>query len=310
MPGLTALPITVAAGIVSTIEGQNQIIGPRPCTFPLPTVAVSMNASTEHAYSWRYVAATRGVDAFQMRRGVDSSDERTMATFIPLELRHSILRLTADLRKIVYRKISNWAVTRSLCADVIRGKFSARGHPSGAVLKLEDDAQFLPDFCGASTRVLEALPSRGDWDILYLGHCAEATHRVRSCRRIQGGPRGHEFVSKGKKPMCTHAYAITRRGARRIYDLLEGWPSVYLERVLAAAEPGKGFPGNNTPRMFWQVDWGHDFELAHLIKRNELDAFLAWPPTVVQPWQLSRRTSSDDILRPAPSRLPAACGRS
>ena len=77
MPGLTALPITVAAGVVSTIKGQNHIISPRPCTFPLPTVTVSMNISTEHAYSWRYVAATRGVDAFQMRRGVDSRDERT-----------------------------------------------------------------------------------------------------------------------------------------------------------------------------------------------------------------------------------------
>ena len=110
--------------------------------------------------------------------------------------------------------------------------------------------------------------------------------------------------------MCTHAYAITQRGARRIYDLLEGWPSVYLERVLATAEPGKGFPGNNTPRVFWQVDWGHDFELAQMIKRDELDAFLAWPPTVVQPWQLSRRMGPDDTLRPAPSVLPAACERS
>jgi len=153
----------ITAGILSTIKVQSQITRPtRLCTFTLPTFTVPMNVSAEHLYAWRYAAATRGVDAFQMRRGVESTDERTMAAFIPLELRHSILRLTPDLRKVVYRKIANWAVTRSLCADVIRGKFSARGHPSGAVLKLEDDARFLPDFCGASTRVLAALPPRGD----------------------------------------------------------------------------------------------------------------------------------------------------
>ena len=45
-------------------------------------------------------------------------------------------------------------------------------------------------------------------------------------------------------------------------------------------------------------------ELAQLVKRGELAAFLAWPQTVAQPWQSGPAAG----LRPRGSELPGACG--
>ena len=289
---LTAVAVWAARGA----SAANQ------CAFPLPVVAVSMNSSGAHANRWRDAAAARGIASLHMWRGVDGGDDKVMAKFLPDEALRYIQRLSPRTRHVVRKKISNWAVTRSFCASVARGAFGRVAHSSGAVLKLEDDAQLASDFCEASSRVLDALPARGDWDMLYLGHCAEATHRVRSCRGVRGPSGQTVFVSKGKKPMCTHAYAVTPRGAARVYKFLEDWPAAYLGRIANATEPSEASAGAS--RAFWEVDRGHDFDLAHSIKRSEIDAFLAWPPTATQSWQVSPVLES---LRPAPSTLPRAC---
>lgn len=75
-----------------------------------------------------------------------------------------------------------------------------------------------------------------DWDILWIGHCGDVTWN--NTERLEyldptvlkqadyvgwsreynhaTWPEGHRLIQNGYNPICTFAYAVTRRGARRI----------------------------------------------------------------------------------------------
>ncbi|KAI0719052.1 hypothetical protein C8T65DRAFT_803082 [Cerioporus squamosus] len=87
----------------------------------------------------------------------------------------------------------------------------------GAALILEDDVDMERDIRGRLREVWNLLPD--DWDIVFLGHCWSNEARYPALR-----PRGAKSsglypkmsVHPSFAPKCTHAYAVSPAGARRI----------------------------------------------------------------------------------------------
>ncbi|RKP34089.1 hypothetical protein BJ085DRAFT_37704 [Dimargaris cristalligena] len=80
-------------------------------------------------------------------------------------------------------------------------------------LILEDDIDFEFDLVAKWTQARAAVGSR-PWDIFYLGHCGEG----------QGSPANAVSANAGlyhsSSPPCTHAYAVSKLGARMLLRLL------------------------------------------------------------------------------------------
>ncbi|KAJ1977472.1 hypothetical protein H4R35_002287 [Dimargaris xerosporica] len=81
------------------------------------------------------------------------------------------------------------------------------------VLILEDDIDIDYDFAFKSQLALDALRNE-EWDMLYLGHCSG----------FEG--KADKLVNKSANlfhaayPVCSHGYAITRRGAKKLLQQL------------------------------------------------------------------------------------------
>ena len=76
-------------------------------------------------------------------------------------------------------------------------RFLAVNRNSTALL-LEDDAILTDSFCESTRHALRALPA--DWDMLFVGHCAESVPGIRNCTRLADSL----WLSRGAYPMCTH----------------------------------------------------------------------------------------------------------
>ena len=263
---------------------------PSTCSLGLPVVLQTLDVSAEHRRAWKARALSHGIDSFHVQPGVNATDVATMSRHVPPKL--SSLRLTEDDQRMALKKIAMWVVQRGFHARVASGEWGS----DGAVL-LEDDVHLGAHFCARVNRALSALPADGAWDVLYLGHCAESYRGIRSCNRTARQPA--EFLSRGAYPMCTHAFAVSPRGASRLHRLLAGWPLEYVDAV--AAKP----PRRDRRRpMKSAIDNGHDVKMAKLVYAKEIEAYLVWPQVALQPWQrrpwghLARLTS--DMRIPAP----------
>ncbi|KAL5640667.1 hypothetical protein ACGC1H_001226 [Rhizoctonia solani] len=115
---------------------------------------------------------------------------------------------------------SHISVIREIASETIQGGTSDTG-----VLILEDDIDMEVDIQQRIGRLWEALPP--DWDILFLGHCWSAEDTYPALR-------SHDQLHPSHSPKCTHAYALSRKGARRLVQLLRD-PSVAYGRPLDAA---------------------------------------------------------------------------
>ena len=263
---------------------------PSTCSLGLPVVLQTLDVSAEHRRAWKARALSHGIDSFHVQPGVNATDVATMSTHVPPKL--SSLRLTEDDQRMALKKIAMWVVQRGFHARVASGEWGS----DGAVL-LEDDVHLDAHFCARVSRALGALPADGAWDVLFLGHCGESYGGIRSCNRTAREPA--EFLSRGAYPMCTHAFAVSPRGASRLHRLLAGWPLEYVDAV--AAKPPRR--DQRRPRKS-ALDNGHDVKMAKLVYAKEIEAYLVWPQVALQPWQrrpwghLARLTS--DMRIPAP----------
>ncbi|TFK81726.1 hypothetical protein K466DRAFT_462253, partial [Polyporus arcularius HHB13444] len=91
------------------------------------------------------------------------------------------------------------------------------GGPRGAALILEDDVDMERDVRGRLREVWSVLPD--DWDIVFLGHCWSNEARYPALRARGAKASGlypKMSVHPSFAPKCTHAYAVSPAGARRI----------------------------------------------------------------------------------------------
>ncbi|CAG8503153.1 5056_t:CDS:2, partial [Diversispora eburnea] len=85
-----------------------------------------------------------------------------------------------------------------------------------SALILEDDVDFevnIKDFLN-ETRLF--LPN--DWEMFYLGNCAWDTSDI---IYYNGADYGSDLIlSKSLRPACSHAYAVSLRGAKKLLEIL------------------------------------------------------------------------------------------
>ena len=270
---------------------------PSTCSLGLPVVLQTLDVSAEHRRAWKARALSHGIDSFHVQPGVNATDVATMSTHVPPKL--SSLRLTEDDQRMALKKIAMWVVQRGFHARVASGEWGS----DGAVL-LEDDVHLDAHFCARVSRALGALPADGAWDVLFLGHCGESYGGIRSCNRTARQPA--EFLSRGAYPMCTHAFAVSPRGASRLYRLLAGWPSEYVDAVAAK------LPRRDERRPTKSaLDLGHDVKIAKLVDAKKIEAYLVWPQLALQPWQKRPPSRGGRLASLAywtsDTRIPAPC---
>ncbi|KAG8763907.1 hypothetical protein FRC11_009429 [Ceratobasidium sp. 423] len=115
---------------------------------------------------------------------------------------------------------SHISVIREIALETTQAGTSDTG-----VLILEDDIDMEVDIQQRIGRLWEALPP--GWDVLFLGHCWSAEDTYPALR-------SHDQLHPSHSPKCTHAYALSQKGARRLVQLLRD-PSVAYGRPLDAA---------------------------------------------------------------------------
>ncbi|KAJ6602370.1 hypothetical protein B0H10DRAFT_1823111 [Mycena sp. CBHHK59/15] len=131
-----------------------------------------------------------------------------------------------------------------------------------AALVLEDDVDMELDIRERLLSVWSLLPP--DWDIVFLGHCwsNESYHPAleSSNHTEQTLPSAPPFyltrLHPSRAPLCTHAYALSPTGARRLHFHLTYRPFAYSRAI--------------------------DHALAWLVKSNRLKSFSVVPSVVVQ----------------------------
>jgi GR25 family glycosyltransferase involved in LPS biosynthesis len=180
-------------------------------------------------------------------------------------------------RRLTPAKVACWYSHLQTIREIANGK-------DEAVLILEDDVDIERDVKWRLRALLDALPN--DWDIVYLGksknpqtwttanagtigHCWSDESRVPTLRNVSLRlPTGQTTLSglhPASSPKCTHAYMLSRIGARRVVAHLRHPPFAYSRAI--------------------------DQALAWLIESRRLRAFSIVPPVVVQ-----RKIAVSDVM--------------
>ena len=179
-------------------------------------------------------------------------------------------------RRLTPAKVACWYSHLQTIREIANGK-------DEAVLILEDDVDIERDVKWRLRALLGALPN--DWDIVYLGksklpqiwttvnatigHCWSDESRIPTLRNVSLRlPTGRTTLSglhPASSPKCTHAYMLSRIGARRVVAYLRHPPFAYSRAI--------------------------DQALAWLIQSKRLRAFSIVPPVVVQ-----RKIDVSDVM--------------
>ncbi|KAF8060809.1 hypothetical protein FPV67DRAFT_1564120 [Lyophyllum atratum] len=137
-----------------------------------------------------------------------------------------------------------------------------------AVIVLEDDVNMERDIDQRLQHVWPFLPE--DWDVVYLGHCwsDESINPALNAHDSSVAINGTFLVTQihpSSNPLCTHAYALSRSGARRLLLHLR-YPLFAYSRSIDKA-----------------ISW--------LIQSGRLRSYSIVPSVVVQ-----RKTGRSDIM--------------
>ncbi|KAF9473873.1 hypothetical protein BDN70DRAFT_843041, partial [Pholiota conissans] len=99
----------------------------------------------------------------------------------------------------------------------------------GVALIFEDDVDMEKDIRQQTQALWPSLP--GDWDVVFLGHCwsDEGLGTSLSAHIASAAAHSQLFTSTG--PKCTHAYALSRIGARRLLLHLRHPPFAYSRAI-------------------------------------------------------------------------------
>ncbi|KAI0307490.1 hypothetical protein B0F90DRAFT_1621266 [Multifurca ochricompacta] len=163
-------------------------------------------------------------------------------------------------RHLTAAKVACWYSHSQIIREIANSKHEA-------VLVLEDDVDMERDIGRRLQALWSALPS--DWDIVYLGHCWSSESRFTPLRSVilhlPGGHTAQSVLHPANAPKCTHAYVLSRIGARRIVAHLSHPPFAYSRAI--------------------------DQALAWLVQSGRLRAFSIVPPVVVQ-----RKIDSSDVM--------------
>ncbi|KZV77419.1 hypothetical protein PENSPDRAFT_256 [Peniophora sp. CONT] len=143
---------------------------------------------------------------------------------------------------------------------------------------LEDDVNVERDIRERLQGLWDALPT--DWDIVYLGHCWSNEAEYPAIRTVTPpwlpankgfvpsmppNPLHHTSLHPASGPKCTHAYALSRHGARRLLAHLRHPPFAYSRAI--------------------------DQAMAWLVRSGRMRAFSIVPPVVVQ-----RKVDQSDLM--------------
>ncbi|KAL1696111.1 hypothetical protein GGG16DRAFT_44305 [Schizophyllum commune] len=101
----------------------------------------------------------------------------------------------------------------------------------GPFIILEDDVDMEKDTARRLRDLWPLLPS--DWDVVFLGHCwsNEAHHPPLNPDSAPSFPLRQTRLHPSKAPKCTHAYALSRTGARRLLLHLRHAPFAYSRAI-------------------------------------------------------------------------------
>ncbi|CAG8717446.1 16336_t:CDS:1, partial [Racocetra fulgida] len=122
------------------------------------------------------------------------------------------------------------------------------------ILILEDDADLELNITATMTDIHRDLPA--SWDLLYVGHCFE------SVGEEVGNSSSVHKLYKSVAPMCTHGYAVSNLGARKLVKLLD--PVIPRGTI--------------------------DYSLTVVIKENNLSSYSVHPPVIAQ-WNAANNPS-------------------
>ncbi|CAG8664720.1 14571_t:CDS:1 [Dentiscutata erythropus] len=117
------------------------------------------------------------------------------------------------------------------------------GYENGLIF--EDDIDIEINITNIMTEVYRKLPS--DWDMLYLGHCSERGSYIETGLTIH-------VLYKSEHPKCTHAYAVSAKGAKKLLEKL------------------------NIIDPYYHLD----MQIVDLIMAGEIISYSIHPPIVVQ----------------------------
>ena len=278
---------------------------PLRCGLTVPAHLHTMNPSVRRVV-WREKASEYGVDNLHITRGIRASSE--LAAHVPSAVLRKLNQssLLPPTVRHAQKHLAHWANSRRFHSSVVAANSSA--------MFLEDDAILLPGFCASATRALRAL-AESTWGLLFLGHCAESIAHIRSCQVLEPEPAfmngTHDaWLSRGVYPMCGHAFIASPRGSAKWLAHMMSWPGEYTDRVLDTAVPGWETAGVSRRRRPEKrpVDDGVDVAVAKLVHAGNLEAYLAWPQTSLQPW-MTKRTAGAIARGTSDMILPRVCSR-
>jgi hypothetical protein len=67
--------------------------------------------------------------------------------------------------------------------------------------------------------IIKNIKNIHEYDIIYLGHCFEIVHTNETIDEITYNNNTYR-ICESVKPLCTHAYIITKKGAQKIINFL------------------------------------------------------------------------------------------
>ncbi|KIY45396.1 hypothetical protein FISHEDRAFT_49241 [Fistulina hepatica ATCC 64428] len=174
---------------------------------------------------------------------------------------NTILPYSSSLRAwqtLTPARVACWYSHMSVLRKIVDGARDT----SHVSLILEDDIDVEKDIAPRLRSVWHNLPL--DWDIVFLGYCwSNETPRFSFSRTTDGNRENRLHPSD--RPKCTHAYAISYKGARRLLLHLRHPPFAYSRAL--------------------------DQAVAWLIQSDRLKSFSVVPSVIIQ-----RKHDQSDIL--------------
>ncbi|KAI0802989.1 hypothetical protein BC629DRAFT_1438095 [Irpex lacteus] len=124
-------------------------------------------------------------------------------------------------------KIACWYSHAQVLQQILEGSESDdESKDDDAYLILEDDVDVERDLYQRLQEVWKVLPA--DWDLVFLGHCwSNESYWPALNSSPMGGTSSKTALHPSHAPKCTHAYAVSRRGAARLLSHLYYPPFAY-----------------------------------------------------------------------------------